>query len=393
MAYSRLHVPDDDNDRHEPQYSPDVGTAIAKAYTAIRAGDFAAAEMRILPWLSVAMTPMQHIRVLYLRGLIASHRHHDAQALQYADEALDMALSRDALDAVTTLAVLGATAQHNLQLFAGAAHYYAVALDALGAQEHGAAVDPLTHFDVLDGLASESFLIGRYNASRRFLRAARRIPLPGTGHEKRLAGLEWTLALLARWRGDGYRALEHVRSAMNKYIVHGHPIEQARLSSLLADIILDLALPPPSLAVSLPLESALDSALSGDRLLMMAEPYILRALGISATEQDRAGEGLALLAYARFLRAGGHDDEALRAIATVESFALQLHDAPLLAQVHTARGEAFAARGDRDAARLCFAATLDTLRHSDARAYTARARRVLLLETESGAESEPQSNE
>jgi len=109
---------------------------------------------------------------------------------------------------------------------------------------------------------------------------------------------------------------------------------------------------------------------------------LLRALGASTAEQDRAGEGLALLAYARFLLATGHSDEALIAIATVESIARQLQDIPLLAQVNTTRGEVLNAQGNRDAARICYAAALDVLRESDAQAYSVHPRRALLLERE-----------
>ncbi len=382
MGYSRLEASDDERDQHDSAYSSVAVEIISGAYSAIRANDFDTAETLIQPLIGVQMAPMQRARILYIRALIACHRSNDRETLQYVDEALDIALTLEELGAVASLTRLGALALHNMQQFDSSAQYYAIALDAINTQEEMGTADPLAHFDVLDGLASASFLLGNYAESQRYLRAARRIPLPGVKHEKRAAGLEWTWSLLAQWRNDHYRALEHASAAMRVYMEHGHPIEQARLSSRFADILLDLALSPLMLD-STPIER---NTLPRDRLLTMIEPHILRALGTSVAQHDRAGEGIALLMYARFQLASGHSDDSLVAIATSESIAIQLHDAPLLAQTTTIRGETFLARGEHDAALSSFAATLDILRKSDAKAYTMRARRAILVDREMRSE-------
>ncbi len=157
------------------------------------------------------------------------------------------------------------------------------------------------------------------------------------------------------------------------YAVHGSLIAVARLRIVLADIALDLAMPsdaPPN------------RYRPRDGMLAMAEPHMLHALAATRVSDDAAGEGLALLAYARYCQLSGKLGEALHVLDCVESIAFKLHDVPLLSQVHTGRGAAFATHGDEESSLACFRATLDVLHGSSAIAYAKWARRALRLAEE-----------
>jgi tetratricopeptide (TPR) repeat protein len=355
-------------DHHDPDYSSTVADELKKAYKLAHIHLLAEAAACVRPLLSTTMTRIQRVRVLYILALAASADHTQSSwAVERIDEALELTIAVEDLDACTTLAYLGATTLHNQQHFDAADRYYRLAIDALRTHTTGVEEDRNLEYDLLLGRATEAFSCARYKHATHYLREAQRVPVSDHGREMRAARLEWLEALLARWRGEKHAAMRHVEAAYKIYTAHGGTLEVARLHIVYADVILDYALPLTTSAT-----------ISGQsRILLQAEPLLLHALPITQVVADRAGEGMALLAHARYLAASDKVSEALHIVDLVEAIGIELFDQPLIAQVFTTRGAILAASGDIDAALNNFRFVLDAVKGSDALAYGRWARHAL----------------
>src|SRR5690349_10334734 len=118
MSTSRLHFPDDETDQEDPDYSPIVAGELKRAYKFAHTHLLAEAATCVRPLLATTMARSQRMRILYLLALATSADHEQRSwAIEYIDEALDLSIAIDDLDACTTLAYLGATTLHNQQRF------------------------------------------------------------------------------------------------------------------------------------------------------------------------------------------------------------------------------------------------------------------------------------
>ena len=112
-------------------------------------------------------------------------------------------------------------------------------------------------------------------------------------------------------------------------------LARGRLQAVVADIALDAA-------------ETYEREPPGDAhaaMLGPAAPYSMRAVRFARETRDTMGEGIALLARARFERAAGYATSRTFAIEAAMTLARERDNIPLLAQAHTALGDEFVAVG------------------------------------------------
>lgn len=373
MVVSHLSVPDCPDEHSAPHWNDSVAAALHQAYALIAADNPSAAAACLHPYIAESMSHLQRIRVLYVLSLDSANRDLLREAFDFIEEALNLAVEVGDLDACALLAYHGASILHNMQRFADAAEYFDISLDALRSQEN---LDPVKcaprEFDLLVSLAIEGFYRADFEKADDFLADAWRLSLPGTHHDLRKARAAWTAALLARWRGWHDRALQYAIAAHGIYVVHGAPIERARMRLALADVYLDMAAPPgivPPLA-------------EYGRIVELAERPLMDALASTDVTGDLAGKGLALLTYARYLRVARRDENALSVLWTAEAIGRQLADLPLLGQVQTARGTELMAQGETSQARACYRSAIEILHQSDVSVQAIWPQRALWYDQE-----------
>jgi tetratricopeptide (TPR) repeat protein len=363
-----LSSPDRAEEHIKPHWNRKVATALRHAYAFIEMGDLSAAAVSVRPYLGHTMGTIQRLRVLFVLSLEAAESNRLKESFDFVEEALDISVDMNDLDSCATLAYHGASVLHNMQQFVDAAKYYDIALDALRSSENW---DPETEapreFDLLVSLAIEEFSRARFPEANEFLSAAARLPLVSADHQLRVARAEWTASLLARWQGDDPLALQRALASYTTYVNFGTPIERARMSLALADVYLDFASPP----------GKVPSSAEYGRIADLSERPIMEALVSTRASGDSAGEGLALLTYARYLRISRRDEDVLGIIAMVEHLSCRLQDLPLLGQAYTARGTELMSRGQHSQALVSFRAALEVLNASQVLAQAIWPQRAL----------------
>jgi hypothetical protein len=368
-----LSSPDRAEEHINPHWNRNVATALLRAYAFMEAGNLSAAAVSVRRYLGYTMGTIQRLRVLFVLSLEAAESYRLKEAFDFVDEALDLSLDINDLDSCATLAYHAASVLHNMQHFVDAAKYYDIALDALRSSENW---DPETRapreFDLLVSIAIEEFSRARFPEANEFLSAAAHLPLASADHQLRIARAEWTAALLARWQGDYPLALQHALTSHTTYVNFGTPIERARMSLALADVYLDFA----SLPGNVP------SPAEYGRIADLSERPIMDALVSTRASGDSAGEGLALLTYARYVRVSRRDEDVLGIIAMVEHLSRRLEDLPLLGQAYTARGTELMSRGEHSQALVSFREALKVLNASQVLAQAIWPQRALRKDEE-----------
>lgn len=372
---SSLRVPDDQTWHSESGYSPDIAAILVEAYSSItRRPDLAASFLRAGACVSShAGSPMserQLLHVCYVLALAYAADGKCAQALRWLDTALELGVALNDPGALAELLYLHGVASSRLLRYqeAAADHW-----DCLALLHHRDAdpspADLAFELDVLEQLAEFEFLLAHYDRSASLLESAARLVPAVPEQRAEAAGIEWVRAQLYRWRGEKELALRHAMAAADVYVEVGSPTTSGRIQTVVADIALDLA-------ETFPAGAHIGGARSA--FVTLAGPYVERALSLAHESQDVEGEGMALLAHARYSRARGLNEDRLPAIEGVARTARRLADVALLAQAHTALGYELAARRESEAALACYRRALDTLEGSDVSALGVWAHRAIV---------------
>jgi tetratricopeptide (TPR) repeat protein len=366
---STLGVFDCPEEHTHARWNQSAASSLERAYRLLAGGDVTAAAEVVRPYMWEPMGDLQRIRVLYISSLDAGNRLRWSLAFEFVEEALDLAVAAGDLEACATLAYQGATILHKMQRFVLAAEYYDIALDALRSQEDS---DPIRiaprEFDLLVGLAIEHFYLAQLDMADGFLAAAVRLPLEGRHHELRTARLTLLTALLARSRGNYPEALKHALIAHESFQKIGSLHELTRMRTTLAGIYLDFAAPEGT--PSVPTDRG--------RIVQLAELPILKALTEARTTGDHSGEALALLLYARYVRAAGRDESALGTISQAEDIARRRNEIPTLAIAFTLRGAELMADGKTEQALSSFREAIQLVDTTEAPILAVSPRRALL---------------
>lgn len=378
---SRFDVPDQDSEHGEEHaHSPTFAAILTHAYEYLAQKAFDNVERVISTPTAWPIAYTQNVRRLFVLARVAHHREEYAKAAAFYEEAMALCEARNWLVEFARLAIWRAEAYHELQLFGPAADVAESGLDAWLVLRRGSeAVDISFETELRDRLSVEQFLLGEYESALQQTRAALRgvQTLPAAEQAAlRAADLEWTIALLHRWRNDTRNARRQILSALKTYESLGSADALARLRIVVADIALDALIP---------LGSGIAYHYREDLVRLARTQLTLARDSIEeAGNSDQAGRCMCLLAQARLSRALGEDENRLALIESVGRVAERLHDLPLIGQVYTALGDEFGALGrtGKESQRNCYRRALGVIEASYAPAYGAWARRGLLHDAE-----------
>jgi tetratricopeptide (TPR) repeat protein len=368
-----LDVPDDDATRQEPGYSSAMADALTRAYTLIKRQEYTQARELIAATHAWPVSSRQRMRAFYVTSLAAVGLHLARDALHDLDEAMDLAVLLEDLGSCALLASLSASVSGGLQQFRVGADFYGIALEALrilGAD--GGNRDSAFELEILVGLSGFEFLLGLYDMASGHLDDARRLVTAAPESRLLSAAIEWTTALILRWRGESDKALRLAMAASDAYAALNVPGAHARVQTVVADIALDLA-------DAMALKHLPDAS---SAFIQMAGPYVTRALEIAHEANDVTDEAMALLTRVRYSRLARRHTPRVPVIKDVTETARKLGDIPLLGQAYTAMGHELQARGDIDAAIEMYQRALDVLKASDAVAMSVWPQRAKLLAEE-----------
>jgi tetratricopeptide (TPR) repeat protein len=376
MRLSRLDTANLPSEHWEHAHSPSFAGVLSSAYGYLALGQFDEAEHLVTPYVTWPMSVAQRLRLLFILAASAQDHQDYKQAIAFIEEAMALCVALDGRAEFAQLALLGAEAHHNLQRFANAAFIAGEGLSAwLDLKVSNNPTDLNLEIDLRDRYSLELFLLGRYEDAltqsyRAFTLAKSQ---PATRQTAlRAAGLDWTIALLQRWRGNYKLAQQHILSSLAIYERLGSPNELSRLRIVAADITLDMLVP---LGVGIPYHYRED-------LIQLAHLYITQAL--NAITVDPAAKCMGLLAKARFSRTLSMNEGRFTQLESLGHVAEQLYDLPLLAQVYTALGDEFGAAGkaETESQLNCYRRALGVVEASQAPAYSVWPRRALLRQEE-----------
>jgi len=333
-----------------------VAAALKDAYTQIKQGKYRETLDTLKPVLSWPMSDRQFVRVHFMRGYAWSHLELFAYALDAFEEAYERAQRMSDLGASAQLAYLRGTNYYYSNQFGIASRCYNTALDTW----HDLAIVPekMTsgdfefEIDTLIGLGIQQLWLAHYaDAENRLLRAGALVTtMPDSAGQS--ARIEWTLALIQRWRGALRDAYRSARLALEVYELSSALNATSRLRTVLADILLDIADSySPNIASS-----------ARARVLRQVEQHLTRALTEARQSHDLPSEGMVLLTYARYLRAtNDQTHDRLAPVETAGQIALGLGDLALLGQAFTGRGDEFKFKGNSDSATKAYRNAIDIL--------------------------------
>ena len=364
MIPSCLNFPDHTSDQRSFAYSPHVAQALYRAYSHVQQKQLGSFEANLLPLLMQPMTPAQRMRLLYVLSLAALRNKVYAAALDYADAGLEIAHRQGDAGSSAILARMAGIASHNLQKFRFAYNHYLHVMSALGDLK-SLPQNNLDRFDILRRLAINTFLLARYSEAAQYLQYAREIASQYDNMKLDVARLDWLDALVYRWHRQPFSAVRAIQSAAITFEASADQFERGRFHIAYAEVALECV------------EYIQGISDNKTFFLHLVEHHVTDGLSDVLETQDIAGKGLALLAQARFARLAHRNEDDQSTLDKVEMIADQLQDAPLLAQTHTARGDAFAERDEISSALTCYRMAIDALAESDSQAYKLRPQRSL----------------
>lgn len=375
QLFNPLHVSDDLQWHEEKNYSAHVAANLARVHRAVKRAlptphRFEEARILLGPLLSRRMSRHQRLNVTYLQGIILGGDGAYASALHFLDSALNLAEELDEPGALAEVAYLQGGMLRALCRHSRAADFQTRCLQTLWeSSPDDQPIDPLIELSALLDLAMSEALLAHFDRADWCLQEARRLTdqLPRTILERAL--ISWIQAVLSRWRGHAMEGLGLAMQACDAYLLGAPLSAQSRIQAVVADLAMDVSEEHQRGPIYLARSAMLD----------LAWPYVNQAVQRARDAQDRAGEGLALLALARHQRLSGQNTDRLEKIESVITMAEQLDDAPLAGQAYIALGaELIAIGASRDVEIRCYEKAIAILARSDAHAIELQARRALL---------------
>jgi tetratricopeptide (TPR) repeat protein len=374
MRHHSLRLPDHEDWHSDPDYAVAVAHALSVAYRHLRRGgnrlaNFLRAYMALDPFRDATMSQCQRLHVVYVFALAYAANGDYRKALQALDEALELAYEQgDAGDMLEILHLRGGNHRAVLQ-FHDAIEDFEDSL-ALTREERDrvGSSDISLELDLLTQLAGFQFQFMRFDVVEGLLGDARRLTPLAPDARLPAATLWWMEAHLHRTRGEPERALRPALTAAEIYATEGPPISAARIESVAADVVMDLA-------ATLPRES--------DRggLLTLAESHIQSALSLAHEARDEIGQGIVLLSHVRHSRLSGRNEDRVAGIEGVVRMA-RGRDEALLAQALTALGDELASQQQSESAFHLYREAVHVAQRSNLPVYGLAARRALLQESE-----------
>ncbi len=361
----------------DPSHNVLVTGRLTNAYRSLRAcGSDPDAYLRAAELasscFSLKMSARQQMQTSLVLGRAFAGGGAQQSALMYFDQAIETARRLHNWKDYAEICFARASATSELFHYHTTVSYLNEAIDTLRTFNiFGEALYIALEADMLITHALAAFALEDYAAASQSLDEAEvacgRLTDPGT----RPATIAWVRAILCRWLGEpamSYSLALEAASAYRALTSLEERMSWGRLQIELADIILDLVEAPPARV-----QRVIGS------ILPEAEFLTHHALQYTRQERDAIGEGLALLARARYYRVTGRRLDNVQAIERALKIAAQTKDLALEVQSYTALGFEFHARHEHDSSVNCFHKALDTVGNSDISVMAAPARRALTL--------------
>lgn len=337
---SALHRADHPDWWQNPGYNPGVKAPLANAYATIqqapdRIAGFRDAGYQAIVLRDVPMCSCQRMNVCYILGMAHAADDEYSQALQWLDQALDLAHALGDRHAQIDLLFLRGFITQRMGRYDHALQDYrhALALQAELRRDH-LLVDREQELILLIGAAGFALMQEDYDLTRRLFalvrRAARHVPeavLPATYHD-------WLWAVYLHARGKSARALQYaLRAAENFSKAGGDSHSTVLIHVFTARVALDLAA-----------THAHDSI--GQLAYFKMATLSIRSARQALTPNNLAGKGYILARQALLDALNGRAARALERILAAEQLARQIGDGALLVQVLTAHGHMLAQHED-----------------------------------------------
>lgn len=381
MPYVSIHIADDSSWCELNGYSAHVATTLGWAYRALKHGTHTLAAYeeilrRVGPLAAQPMAWPQCLRLRYVLGMCYAGLDAYTDALIQLAAALAIATDHRDWEAFAEIAFLSGSVKN------GQGHFGEGITDQLlcvtttrelreQASAAGRSAAPLASLEMLAhiGLATAQFMRTHYDDSASHLDEATRLFTGNPQTDLAAANITWLRANHDRWQGAIESALAHAQRAAEIYARSGPPAGYGRIQAIVADIALDLAESFP----------VVPPTYGHDAYLTLARPYLERALALAREQQDRGGEGLALLALARVTRIETvGTGNTLPTIEAVLALANAMHDAALRAQAYFTLGRELAAHGEFSRSRTCYRLALAELDSTEGNAMRLWPLRALL---------------
>ncbi len=373
MPRTFLDTPYAPADLDDPDHSSDVAAALKAAYDFLARRQYAEAGDALEPVRGDPMSDRQRLRVAYILAQAAHDRDDYNDAAGILEDAIDLAESIEAFDEYAQLAHLLAVQYDYMSQWALGAQASTAALAAWQSRSHlhlsTPVPDPLDlafEVDLRDRLAIELFNLARLDEAVAHLQIAFALTPSIPDSALRAAGLQWTLALVERWRGHPLRAREHIRAAFDAYYAAGDRAELPRLQIVAADIGLDLA-------AGISSGGAFESR---DAALDFVARHLLPSVAETSALGDDRSHCRSLLTYARYQRLAAHNTDRIAVIESVGRTARRLSDDQLVGMYFTELGDELAHLGSREEAKAVYQLAMATFERTQAPALGVWAQRA-----------------
>lgn len=371
-----LELADHPDWRAERDYSPQACDVLARVMRLLdrsrhREPAFARAYTFIRPLLDAPMSLHQRLRLSYYAARARVARSEERAAIHWLDKTLDLESQLDDTADLAYLHVLRGGIYRRMLRFRHASYDHRLALaiqadDTPRSRFH----DSAFRLRVLSQLAIFEFYLGHYWQAQQYVEQARLL-LPFVPLDSIAAGtLQWTHALLDRWSGHSWRALEEARSAAKIYVDSGDASSADRISHLAAECALDIA------------QRLNVQGSECHRLLTSARESLTLARKLAQSDHDQYGLELVKLGEVRWSRIARRDEDRLPILDAILTRARALSDEILIAHTFTTLGDEFALSEDWESANTCYRAALDALDGTDCAAAGVWAWRALRIPRE-----------
>jgi tetratricopeptide (TPR) repeat protein len=379
MLASSLDTPDHFSWRFEPGYSSQAAQRLVVAYHHIKTGHarpdaFFEAYATVAPLLSTRMSATQRMHVHFVLGTACAADDSYEAAYKWLSEAMGAAETMHDIAALAILAYYRGLVASAVDACTQASTDFAFALGRIRAVDDAGASSErrAAEMEILMRRAFCEYFLGHLEKAQHLATDADRLATSIPTTQVALAGLDWLRAHLYRAVGEHDRALKHILRAADMYLAGGNPASIVRCLFTASEIVFDLAESFPGGP----------STMGRDAYLTMGEPYARRALQVARANKDSSGEGLALLAGARYDRLRGRDGSAVSTIQMVTRTAQSLQDQSLLVHAHTALGDALTSRGEIESGLALYREAVGVVEHAETKVLALPARRALLRASE-----------
>lgn len=368
MIISTLSTSGSEDEKNDPGYSSEIARILCSIYAAVAKENYSEIGELTERHMYQEMSVRQHLRMHYMHGIYYQWKRDFEQILHSAQAAFPYAGKINDLAAYVTIAMLAASACHNLQKFDQAHDYFLQAQSHLKLLKLDQKDQGMEEFAIVKGLAIEAFHLVKYEDSQMYLDLAQKLVRYTKPWKQNSASIAWVSALILRYQGKLREAEKYISLAEELYDPAQNPLEWGRLHVAKAEIILDVAFS--------------EEYEQNSPEMQEVEQAVLQTLHYTEAAVDIHGQGMAKLAMARFQRLNRKNVQFASFLAGAETIAEELSDHIILCNIYTERAYFFDQMNDPANALYWYTRALDESKKCEAPVYGIRALREILKKQE-----------